>query len=739
MKYRYLKNLRAAATKAFSDPAAQTFAAPAFPTKADYRAWCAETSTNHCFYSLAEGDNPAARISEDNPVNKLHGFVADFDAPVDHAQLKELLVQRGHGAPLPTWSTKTQSGYARLIWEFESPLPIAPQLAEAFLKRLSDALRASMLLGGFDRTSLKPSQYFEFGSDWTRISDPLTTQQVRVILLKAANDTPLSSGDSSIPIEEVRAELEKRFPDRWKGEFAVGARGPLFWIQDGIDRDGCQVREDGMVCYSDRAGKGFASWREIFGRKFVERFEEKKLATLLDQYWFSGRAFYKLLNGSPVTIPKDQLLLELKRAGFSPKAKKNQTLSEMEQAVLTVSNDCRVDEVAPVVFSAERVVKFNGFRVLNNSKAVPVQPDADGDPALWPWLHGFLHPMFVPDDAGQETLPYFFAWFQRLYAAVLAHRLDQGQLLILLGPTGRGKTLLTNKIVGGAVGGFSDASAYLSGATAFNKDLCGSAAWVIDDQTAAATYADQRKFVELTKRSVANPRVEYHAKYADAIPLPWAGRVLMSLNLDAQSLAALPTLDSSNRDKIIALRVSEGHKPKFGSNRHVEETIDRELPHFLRWLLDWQPPDRVVSSSRFGVATYVDSFIEAAAYDNSSRSAIAEMIDFFAKRVRDALGKDYWTGTLTEMQAVLHEANGGRSVGNSNNLEFVRRGMTVLEEVSAHNKTVRPVRSRGNGGGKTWYIDISPKYDLDNGVDFSGHSSLWPGGSPLDGTGKSTS
>jgi hypothetical protein len=718
MKYRYLKNLRGQATKVFEDPAAQTFSAPEFKSKADYRAWCAETSTDHCFYSLAEGDNPSVRISEDNPVNKIYGFVADYDAPVDHDKLKELIIERGHGAPLPTWATKTRSGYARLVWEFAEPLPIHPHLAEPFLKRLSDMLRASMLLGGFDRTSLKVSQYFEFGSDWVQLGDRLTETQVRVVLLKTANDTPVSSGDSNIPLEEVRTELEKKFPGRWVGEFEVGARGPLFWIADGIDREGCQVREDGMVCYSDRAGKGFVGWREIFGRKFVEKFEEKKMSTLLDQYWFNGRSFYKLLHNSPVSLPKEQLLLELKKAGFAPRPKKNQTLSEMESALLTISNDCRVDEVAPVIFAAERVVSFNGFRLLNNSKAVPVQPDADGDPKLWPWLHDFLTPMFAPDDEGDETLSYFLAWFQRLYAAVLAHRLDQGQLLILLGPTGRGKTLLTNKIVGGAVGGFSDASAYLAGATAFNKDLCGSAAWVIDDQTAAATYADQRKFVELTKRCVANPRLEYHAKYADAIPLPWAGRVMMSLNLDAQSLAALPTLDSSNRDKIIALRVSESHKPKFGSNRQVEETIAKELPHFLRWLLDWQPPKRVVASSRFGVATYVDSFIEAAAYDNSSRSAIAEMVEFFAKRVRDTLNKSCWRGTLTEFQAVLHEANGGRSVGSSTNLEFVRRGMTVLEEVCSHNKHVRPVRSKGQGGGKIWEIDVSEKYDIDKGEDF---------------------
>ena len=715
MKYRYLTNLCQAATRSFDDPLAQTFAAKTFPTKADFRAWCADKGTKHCFYSLAEGDNPAQRVSADNPVNRIWGFVADYDAPVDHATLEETLRTRLNGAPMPTWTTRTQSGYARLIWEFEEALPLASALSKAFYKRLSDALRCSILLAKFDESSLKPTQYFEFGYDWKRTGDVLPESFTKTLLLKAANDTTVASGDTTIPMEEVAAAVATKFPGRWSGEFEVGSRGPLFWIDDGIDRDGCQVREDGMVCYSDRAGKGFVSWREIFGRKFVEQYEEKKIGSILDTYWFNGRSYYKLLNGSPLPIPKEQLVLELKRLGFAARAKKNQNLSELEQAMLAISNDNRVDEVVPVVFSDNRVLSFNGYKLLNSSRTSPVQPEADGDPSLWPWIESFLTPMFACDENGRETLPFFYAWFQRFYSATLSKSFDQGQLLILLGPTGRGKTLLSSRIIGGAVGGCEDASEYLSGKTSFNKALGASAAWTIDDTTAAATYADQRKFVELTKRSVANPRLAYHAKHVDSLTIPWAGRVIMSLNTDANSLAALPPLDSSNRDKVIALRVREDHKPKFGSNRQVEETINRELPHFLRWLLDWQPPDWALCSSRFGVKTYLDHVIEAAAYDNSSRSAIAEMTEFFAKRVRDSIKGSLWRGTLTEFQAVLHECNGGRAVGNSNNLEFVRRGMSVLEEVCQHNKNARPVRSYGQGGGKLWEIDISPEFDIDRG------------------------
>ena len=715
MRYRYIKNLRATDTTSCDEPPTHIEPAPVFvDDKPRYRAWCANEKTDHCFYTLNEGDNPSVRISGDNPINMIHGFVADYDkVKIDWERVDQILQDRSDGAPMPTWRSRTQSNYARLVWEFEEPLPIAPELAEHFMKRLCDALKATLLLGGFDDTSLKPSQTFELGRDWVRTGDRLPASFTHAVLMKASNDRTISSGDTNIPIDDVAAEVAKRFPGRWNGEFAVGARGPLFWIDDGVDREGCQVREDGMICYSDRAGKGFVSWREVLGKKFVEKYEEAKLGSLVDQYWFSGKSYYKLLNGGPMSIPEKQVVLELRRTGFSPKPKKGQALSEIEQALLYISNDCRVDEVAPVVFSSKRVVDFNGRKILNNCKAVPVRPANDGDPVNWPWIHTFISSFFAKDDEGRDTLPYFLAWFRRLYLAALENRLDQGQLLILLGPTGHGKSLLTNQLVAGAVGGFADASEYLSGKTSFNRDLCGAAAWVIDDSTAAATYSDQRKFVELTKRCVANPRLEYQAKYADTIPLPWAGRVMMSLNIDANSLAALPTLDSSNRDKVIALRVNGSFRMKFGTNEQNEAVIRRELPFFLKWLSDWQAPDRVLDSSRFGVATYVDSFVEAAAYDNSSRSAIAEMIEFFSKRVRSHTERSTWRGTLTEFQVVLHDCNGGRSVGNSANIEFIRRGMTVIEEVCQHNKHIRPVRSFGRGGGKIWEIDLSEDYDID--------------------------
>ncbi len=723
MTYRYLRNLRDSKAQKTSELDNLKLKKPPFKNKADYREWCSNNNTDHVFYSCVEGRAPSKRVSNDNPVHKIHGVVADYDSPLDWKSFRNKLANACVGIPLPTWASRTQSGYLRLVWEFDSSIPIDPSMYDSFMGYINKSLKMDKLFAGFDKTSLKPNQYFELGEDWIKTGDAIPTDVVHACLSKAVSSKPPESSDTSVPLDVVAPEVESRFPNRWFGEFEVGARGPLFWIDDGIDRDGCQVVEDGVVCYSDRAGKGFMSWGDIFGGSFVKDYETKKLSTLLDEYWFNGKTFFKLLYGNAVSIPKEQLLLELRQAGFSVRVRRGRAISEVEEALLTVSNNNRIDEIAPVVFSSERIVSYNATRILNCSNLVPVEPDSDGDPAKWPFLHQWLNQLFA-NSSKNSALDYFYSWMQRFYTAVLDRVPLQGQALLLVGPTGRGKSLLSNKIISGLVGGFSDASDYLSGQTKFNKDLGRVASWVIDDTTSAASFQDQRRATELLKRAVANPRVEYMAKYADAMSIPWTGRVILSLNMDANSLSVIPSLDTSNRDKLMALLISNKSTNSFPANSQLEATIEQELPHFGKFLLDWKVPKEVEDVGRFGVQSYIDPTIADAAYDNSSRSSIAELVEFFAKRCREIhpdMGK--WSGTLTEFQVMVHELNNGRDVGSSRNLEFCRRGMITLEEASRVNNKIRPVMSQGQGGGKLWSIDLSENYDIGYAADDKrGHS-----------------
>ena len=713
MSYHYLKNLKEKKVHKSDNIAGLGKQKPKFSSKAEFREWCADSATDHVFYSMVEGDNPSLRITSDNPPNAIHGVAADYDAPVDWDVVDKIIAVQCKGL-LPTWRSRTESGYLRLVWEFPSRMPITPEMFPTFMKRMAAYLSLDRLFAGFDTASLKSNQYFELGEEWIKVGDPLPENTYQTILLKAAMDKPPQAVETSIPIEEVAEEVLKRFPDRWETEFTVGSRGPLFWIDDGIDREGCQVTEDGMICYSDRAGKGFVTWREILGKQFVEDYETKKIGGLIDNYWFNGKYYYKLLFGTAQQIPKEQVVMELRKAGFSPKPKKGQPLSEVENAILSICNDNRIDEIAPVIFSDERVVSYNSHRILNNANLTPVQPADDGDPSLWPFLNKWMSGLFINGD--RPTIQYFYAWLKRFYTALINKESAQGQALLLVGPTNKGKTLLSNRVIAALVGGWANASDYVSGQTSFNKDLARVAAWCIDDTTSAASFTEQRKATEMIKKCVANPHITYQAKYCDEVSLPWCGRIIMSLNMDANSLSVIPALDSSNRDKLMALQISKDSMSKFPPNVELEEIIKNELPHFAKWLLDWEVPKEVQGASRFGVISYIDKTIASAAYDNSSRSSIAELVEFFVKRAREYYTYPTWQGSLTEFQVAIHEFNGGKNVGMSNSLEFVRRGMLVLEDASRNSKSVRPVTSEVTGAGKIWTIDLSEKFDIDKGV-----------------------
>jgi len=183
-------------------------------------------------------------------------------------------------------------------------------------------------------------------------------------------------------------------------------------------------------------------------------------------------------------------------------------------------------------------------------------------------------------------------------------------------------------------------------------------------------------------------------------------------------LSVIPTLDSSNRDKLMALRVSKKATSEFPPNVEVEAMIREELPHFARWLMDtFVVPKEMVGHARYGVKSFIDAEIEAAAYDNSSRALVAELVEFFVTKAREYGKEGKWTGTLTTFLAELHDYNGGRAIGLSGNTEFMRRSMQIMEESSKSSKNIRPIWSKSTGGGKILYIDLDPKWDISNGAD----------------------
>ena len=153
----------------------------------------------------------------------------------------------------------------------------------------------------------------------------------------------------------------------------------------------------------------------------------------------------------------------------------------------------------------------------------------------------------------------------------------------------------------------------------------------------------------------------------------------------------------------------------------MEALIEEELPYLLAELLHgYHIPERLKGTERYGVKGFINKVVREAAYDNSSRSTVGELIDFFATRRRAAEGEQCsgsWAGTLTEFQAAVMALNENRHIGISGNLEQLRRSFHSYEDVCKFNKKMRPVISRGTGSGKRWTIDLDERFDLENGLE----------------------
>lgn len=599
-------------------------------TKSEFRTWCNHQGTKHCFYCPVEGINPNARITVENPAYKMHGLVVDYDAVIGRDQIDKI---QGNGAAgmLPRWVTKTFSGNRRLIWEFEKPIMVDNEdITERFIDLLAKKLKVRNVFPGADESSFRTSQYFEQGYDWEEIpnSNPVPSHVLSDLFVKAATAKKLRGTGPDIPLEVVAAEVEKRWPGRVIGEFAEGARTPLFWIDDGIDRIGAQVGTYGMLCYSERAGKSFIHWGEILGSDFVEQFDAERIGNAAEGLWFDGMKYWNLEEENRwASRNKDDTIMHLKVQGISARIDPKASASEAEKVLVAAQKLRTVKAAAPIVHDAREVVWINGERYLNISTIKVMQPAEKATEADFPWLCEFFWKIWA--DPMPDQRDHFLAWLQHFYGSALAGRPQQGQAIIVAGPASTGKTFFNYRILGKIMGGYSDSTDFLMGKTNFNKANSEVALWAIDDTRGASSWENKSAFSGALKKHVANPSVRVEGKNQNSFEIPWKGRIALTCNPDKESLEIIPAMNATIKDKLMLFWWSEW-RAQFLPAGGTEDLVAKELPFFLRWLLDWKSPDYVLSNNpRYHVKSFLHEKMMSHAHDASPAARLTELLDLW--------------------------------------------------------------------------------------------------------------
>ena len=646
-------------------------------TKDEYMTWCSLADTKGVFLSAFEGVTPGRRITKENPAKRMHGVIADYDADTAMDRIDQLNKSTAY---LPQHVVATFSpGKARLVWVFEEPVYVLNEEVFAeFLKELDKKVRISNALPGFDKKSFETTQYFELGDGWQTYTTThvLPAALLEACMLVAAEKCKVTPTDAPvIPLDVVAAEIESQFPNRLTRAFEMGAKQPLFWLDDGVQREGCVVTENGMVCFSDRAGTNFKSWKSILGAKFVEKYEAEQTGQAARLFWFDGKHYWTKHNGhSYVFLNKEDAKLHLKGAGCDDRLQRGSRVSEVERVLIHIHTARRVTAAVPVLFAPDEVVEWGGERYLNISNKRAMQPGDSADPKKFPWLHEFVTNAFDSHQDGVPAWQYFVSWFRRFYGSCLDLKPLPGQVVIIAGEAHTGKSFLNKWVIGEAVGGSVDAEPLLLKQTSFNKQGAECALWRCDDAATEGDYANRQLFTKSLKQMAANPSQLYQPKFRDSIELPFLGRVVVTCNVDSESLKILPTLDGTIRDKVMLFKLSQGFRPHFyGSNYQTEERVKRELPYFLRWVLDVKLEEKIEDPvyKRFGVRSFHHQDLVHQAQVESQEYIFSEILDrwIHAKRSEGIEELEIMATELLNQMAVVEGVGeslrkfGARSIG----------------------------------------------------------------------------
>jgi hypothetical protein len=621
--------------------------------------WMTAPLTDFHAYSLWEGVNSNLRIrgpsgskdDEGNPPQYAHGHATDYDYALTEAEIEAAIARMDIK---PNWRETTLSGNCRLIWLYAKPIPI-PSYAFAVAWCLSlDQIIPFRQMAGIDEGALKaPERYYTNGCRWQKLN-PLPVPHAllvgHLVRVSAKFDFRGPEFGVSIPLDVVAQQLRIKYPKfaEWPGDFTLDAQGPSFWVDASESPKSAIVRETGMQTFSGHAHKPFFNWAELIGGDFCARFKTEQLGSAVTGIFYDEKHYFsKNSQGIWCIDPKENIVGLLKQErGLSDIKRKGDTTTEIERGLVYIQRNQRIKTAAPFAFYPEGEITVLGEKVLNTHTRKALAPSPE--PGDFPWIANFLHNLFLTED----QLVYFISWLSYFYRSCYLRAPRSGHCVFIAGGTSVGKTFLSRGIIGGLVGGFCEANQFLMGEDTFNSELFDCGLWCIDDASIASDFKAHKRFSEMIKRIVANPSIRCNGKFLKANTVAWQGRIIITLNTDAESVRMLPDLDISLREKIMIFRTVEVSKIAFMTQDKMEAMLARELPLFARYLLDYQIPVECQSADpRFGVRNYLEPSLVNTANQSSISGTFAEILEEFTRAhfTEREPHADKWEGTALQL------------------------------------------------------------------------------------------
>ena len=378
--------------------------------------------------------------------------------------------------------------------------------------------------------------------------------------------------------------------------------------------------------------------------------------------WYdSQKNYYRQLEGGdwdPMSVEQTRRHLKVD-CSLSDEPSGANNISEVDEALHYIETKQRVTGALPFPLRKESLVTWNGKKYLNIATDKLLEA-ADGTTAGWgdhfPWFAEFIERLF-PDSKNRDiVLAWMRVWYKRVAETGGGGR---GQALFIVGPVKTGKTFFSNCVLGRIFGSVADASSYFVEGNRFNAAMFDSVVWALDDSTILGDKTAHQKFSGLVKKSVANPSFPYDRKYGYTGSVPFCGRFICTMNDGPVAIEILPDTDQDLLDKVILVRTGSEKARMATEEAERYATLDRELPFFLRWLLQTDHAGWIGrGDQRCGIDAWHDKWGLDEARASATSATVMELVEIWrrergknpnkedGKTAKD--GKS-WTGSATEL------------------------------------------------------------------------------------------
>lgn len=300
-------------------------------------------------------------------------------------------------------------------------------------------------------------------------------------------------------------------------------------------------------------------------------------------------------------LTKENLGLILRANWYSTYEKLTNSLTILESKLLDIIQHHSVHYAGRIAGWPPGMAEICGEKVLVTRGPKIIEPKY----GKFPHIKRFINELLG------EQGRYFYAWMKAAYTALReGSPFAPGQLLVVAGPVGCGKSLMQMLVTEMLGGRMAKPYRYLSGQTPFNGDLIGAEHLCIEDEVAKTDIRSRRSFGDAMKAFIVNKQQSAHPKGREAFTTEPFWRLTMTLNDEPESLMSLPPLDGDLADKVTLLAASEASKPypskELPTMAAYWDALKSEIPAYLYAINKWEIPDDI-REIRYGVKAFHNS------------------------------------------------------------------------------------------------------------------------------------